>query len=64
MPATTKEKLLEYAKEKKLLRPSDFAEIAGARVMLSRLVENGELIKVGRGLYALPDKEFNEQQSL
>lgn len=64
MPATTKEKLLESAREKKLLRPSDFADIAGARVTLSRLVESGELVKIGRGLYALPANEFNEQQSL
>lgn len=32
--------------------------------MLSRLVESGELVKVGRGLYALPTNEFNEHQSL
>ena len=35
-----------------------------ARVLLSRLVENGKLVKVGRGLYALPESNFNEQQSL
>lgn len=64
MSATTKEKLLASAKAKKLLRPGDFAEIAGVRVLLARLVETGELIKVGRGLYALPDSDFNEQQSL
>lgn len=64
MAATAKEKLLESARAKKLLRPSDIAEITGGRVVLSRLVESGELIKVGRGLYALPTNEFNEHESL
>ena len=64
MQATSKEKLLEFAKEKKLLRPSDFAEVKGARVLISRLVESGELVKIGRGLYSLPSSDFNEQQSL
>lgn len=64
MLISAKEKLLRDAKDKKLLRPSDVAEIAGARVLLSRLVKNGELIKVGRGLYTLPDSDFNEQQDL
>lgn len=64
MRTTTKETILEYAKEKKLLRPTDVGAIAGARVLLSRLVESGALVKVGRGLYTLPSNTFNEQQSL
>jgi predicted transcriptional regulator of viral defense system len=64
MLVTAQKRLLESAKAKRLLRPSDVAEIAGARVLLARLVASGELVKIGRGLYALPDHEFNEQQSL
>lgn len=64
MQVTSKEKLLAYAREKKILRPSDLAKVKGASVLFSRLVENGELIKIGRGLYSLPDSNFNEQQSL
>jgi predicted transcriptional regulator of viral defense system len=55
---------LEFAQERKLLRPSDFGKVKGSRVLISRLVESGDLIKIGRGLYSLPDSDFNEQRSL
>lgn len=61
---TNQEKLLRHAEKKKLLRPKDLAEIKGVRVLISRLVESGELVKVGRGLYSLATADFNEQQSL
>jgi predicted transcriptional regulator of viral defense system len=59
-----KEKLLAQAREKVLVRPKDFDKIKGARVHLSQLVESGELVKVGRGLYALADGDFDERRSL
>lgn len=61
---TNQERLLRYAEEKKLLRPKDVADIEGARVIISRLVESGKLVKVGRGLYSIPTADYNEQQSL
>lgn len=59
-----KNALLRHAEEKKLLRPKDLADIKGVRVLISRLVESGELVKVGRGLYSIPTADYNEQQSL
>jgi predicted transcriptional regulator of viral defense system len=56
-------KILESAKKQKLLRPKDFENIKGARVHLSRLVESGKLVKIGRGLYSIAETDFNEQQS-
>ncbi len=64
MQTISKEKLLEYAKDRMFLRPRDFAEVKGVRVLISRLVESSDLIKIGRGLYSLPDTNFNEQRSL
>ena len=61
---TDERKILEFAKEQKLLRPKDFENIKGARVHISRLVKNGKLVKVGRGLYTIAGNDFNEQQSL
>jgi predicted transcriptional regulator of viral defense system len=58
------EQILDLAKEKKLLRLKDFAHIKGSRVAISRLVDSGELVKIGRGLYSLPENDFNELQSL
>ncbi len=59
-----KEKLLKDAKEKSLVRPKDFEDNKGARVHLSQLVKSGEIIKVGRGLYAPAENDFDERQSL
>ncbi len=61
---SAKEKLLAKIKEKNLVRPKDFEGINGARVHLSQLVASGELVRVGRGLYAPREFEFNERQSL
>jgi predicted transcriptional regulator of viral defense system len=61
---TTKDKLLSEAKKGSLTRPKDFKDIKGARVYLSKLVASGELVRVGRGLYAPAAADFDEQQSL
>jgi len=61
---SAKEKLLKKVKEKSLVRPKDFEDIKGVRVHLSQLVDRGELFKVGRGLYALTEIDFDERQSL
>ena len=61
---SAKDKLLKKVKEKSLVRPKDFENIKGARVRLSQLVASGELIKVGRGLYAAAENNFDERQSL
>ena len=34
------------------------------RVSLTRLVRQGRLARVGRGLYALPDRQVSEHSSL
>jgi len=47
-----------------MLRPNDLLAIGASRVVLTRLVENGQLEKVGRGLYRLPDSEPSENESL
>lgn len=60
-----REKLLEFAHQKKIFRPRDVErELNLSRTSLSRLVQNGQLVKVGRGLYALANNDFNETQSL
>ncbi len=61
---SAKEKLLAKIKEKNLVRPKDFESIKGARVHLSQLVAGGELVRVGRGLYAPAAADFDEQQTL
>lgn len=61
---TTKEKLLEFAREKKIFRARDAETLGGAasRVYLQRLVEEGKLTKAGYGLYRLAENNFAETQ--
>lgn len=47
--------ILELAKRQGLVRPKDLERAGIPRVYLSRMVGDGTLKKLGRGLYALPD---------
>lgn len=58
------ERILEIAGEKKLIKPKDLAAEKIPTVYLSRLVKQGKLLKVSRGLYTLPETPFDENQSL
>lgn len=60
-----KEKLLEFAKERKIFRARDVENDLGiSRNYIRRLVDEGTLIKVSRGIYSLADHSFPETQSL
>jgi predicted transcriptional regulator of viral defense system len=56
--------LTKLAREKHVLRARDLDEIGIPRNYLLRLVQRGTLERVGRGLYAIPNAEITEHQSL
>ncbi|MFN3430040.1 MAG: type IV toxin-antitoxin system AbiEi family antitoxin domain-containing protein [Candidatus Sericytochromatia bacterium] len=56
--------LLALARTKGILRSSDLAPLGIPRAYLTRLVENGHLLKTGRGLYVLSDAEWTEHHPL
>ena len=58
------ERLLEIAAEKKLIKPKDLTAEKIPTVYLSRLVKQGKLLQVSKGLYSLPDTLLDENQSL
>ena len=58
------ERILEIAEEKKLIKPKDLVAEKIPTVYLSRLVKQGKLLQVAYGLYALPETQFDENQSL
>lgn len=58
------ERLLEIAEEKKLIKPKDLVAEKIPTVYLSRLVKQGKLMQVGKGLYSLSETQFDENQSL
>ncbi len=59
-----KSDLLQLAKNKKIIRYSDLISEKIPTVYLNRQVKEGSLIKLGRGIYALPETEFDENQTL
>jgi len=59
-----KQKILELARQMGLIRPRDVEAAGVHREYLLRLYRNGELIRVGRGLYSLPDGQTSESLSL
>jgi predicted transcriptional regulator of viral defense system len=56
--------ILALISSKGILRPSDLNAIAVPRVVLTRMVANGLLNKVGRGLYRLSEGQTTEHESL
>jgi predicted transcriptional regulator of viral defense system len=57
-------RILDLARQKGILRASDLQSLGAPRVELTRLAARGQLEKVGRGLYRLPDAEASENESL
>jgi predicted transcriptional regulator of viral defense system len=62
--ATSHQNILDLAAEHGLIRPIDLTERGIPTVALTRLVRQGRLQRVGRGLYALPDRPVSEHNAL
>lgn len=58
------ERLLDLARRGGVVRPKDLDSHGIPRVYLSRLVAQGRLERVGRGLYTLPGTEVTEYRTL
>jgi predicted transcriptional regulator of viral defense system len=58
------EQIIKIAKAKKVLRTSDLRHIKNSRLFLSKLKKAGELVKLKRGLYSLPNAFAGEHQTL
>jgi predicted transcriptional regulator of viral defense system len=61
---STQDAILDLAGARGLLRPLDLDAQGLPRVSLTRLVRQGRLARVGRGLYALPDRPVSEHSAL
>lgn len=61
---THTQRILDLARQKGMLRPGDLQGVGAARVVLTRLTANGQLEKVGRGLYRLPGSSASEHETL
>lgn len=57
-------KILELARRMGLIRPRDVEAAGAPREYLLRLYRKGDLVRVGRGLYALPGTQTSESLAL
>lgn len=64
MTLRQRKQLAASAQSKAVLQPRDFARLRLHPQEISRLVEKGELIRVGRGRYVLPQAELSENLGL
>ncbi|TVQ85560.1 MAG: transcriptional regulator [Chromatiaceae bacterium] len=62
--STTQDSILALARDRGLVRPLDLDARGLPRVSLTRLVRQGRLARVGRGLYALPDRPVSAHSAL
>jgi len=61
---TNAERALEYCRSRGAVRARDFVSQGIPRVTLTRLVRDGRLERVGRGLYAVPGSDVSEHHGL
>ena len=61
---SSKQSILDLAQQKGILRARDLGAQKLSRVVLSRLVGDGQLVQLGRGLYCLPERVVTEQATL
>lgn len=64
MNNTHKKQVLKLIKQKLTLRSSDLQAIGVPRIVLTRMVREGVLEKVSRGLYRKPDTFLSENETL
>jgi predicted transcriptional regulator of viral defense system len=56
--------ILDLAAQRGLIRPRDLNDLGLPTVALTRMVRQGLLQRVGRGLYAIPDRAVSEHGAL
>ena len=61
---TQTQRVLELTRQRGLLRSRDLQTVDAPRVILTRMTASGQLEKVGRGLYRLPQTQMSADESL
>ena len=61
---TVRDEILNIAEKQSVFRAGDIPNVSKPRTELCRMVADGQLVRVGRGLYSLPDAEVGENHSL
>ncbi|MBN2723150.1 MAG: transcriptional regulator [Deltaproteobacteria bacterium] len=61
---TVRDKIMDIAEKKSLFRAQDILDVKKPQTELCRMVNDGTIIRVGWGLYSLPEAEIGENHSL
>lgn len=61
---TVRRQILDHAGRQSVFRAKDISGVRKPQTELSRMVVNGEIVRVGRGLYSLPNADIGENHSL
>jgi predicted transcriptional regulator of viral defense system len=61
---TSHQTIVDLAAQRGLIRPRDLVALGLPSVALTRLVRQGRLVRVGRGLYAHPERSVSEHGTL
>lgn len=64
MPSGTTDRILEVVRRAGVVRPRDVEGAGLPGSYLARLARRGTLVRIGRGLYTLPDASASEHHSL
>ncbi len=64
MPSTTTTQVLKRIRRAGVIRPRDLEALGITRVRLARLTAEGKVMRLGRGLYTVPDAPLTEHHSL
>lgn len=64
MASAKAKRLLDFVRRKRVIRPRDLDKIGVPRNYLIRLVQRGQLHKIGRGLYSADEPAVSEHASL
>lgn len=61
---TQRQRLLEYLQSHAPARARDLEDVGVSAATISRAVQSGEVLRLGRGLYSLPDSVPNTHETL
>lgn len=64
MDKSYEQQITDLAKQKNILTPNDLRAKNIPTIYLTRMVEAGKLERLRRGIYALPNRDFGENQSI
>jgi predicted transcriptional regulator of viral defense system len=63
-PAPLRKQALALLKRRGIVRPAEFQQVGITATTISRMEQAGEIVRLARGLYQLPDAPLDPQQSL